>query len=679
MRRLLFIVAVTLAPLPAVAQLNAGGKKIVNLAPGVAGTDAATVSQISGSAITALTGPVTATGPGSVASSITDSAVTLPKLANVGANTILGNNTGGSAPVLALTTTQVKSILAISASTDVSGLASVATTGSAASLSTGTLAAARLPAFTGGDVTASAGNVDLTLIASGVSAATYGSATQVAVCTFNAKGLATSCSSTTISVPATAISDSTAVGRTLLTAANAGAQRTALALVPGTDVQTQDAELQALAGVTSASDALPYFTGSGTATTTTLTSTARGLLDDGSQSAMRTTIGVGTISTQDANNVSITGGSITGMSSPSGTSDVATKGYVDSVASSIQNKAQARVATAAAGTLATSFENGDTVDGVVLATGDRIVIKDQASQTENGIYTVNASGAPTRATDADSGSELVGATVQAAAGTANAGKVFTQTTPATITIGATNIVFVNFLSLGGALIATNNLSDLSNAGTARTNLGLGTLATQSGTFSGTSSGTNTGDQTITLTGDVTGSGSGSFAATIGANRVTRAMEAAGAALSVIGRSANSSGNVADIAASAASGGVLRESGSTIGFGTIATAGIGDSQVTLAKIANQATATILGNNTGGSAAPLALTAAQVRTLLGMPTLTTKGDLYTFSTVEARLAVGSDGLCLKALASNPTGLEWGTCAAGGSGLTHAEVMNRAVVGF
>ncbi len=50
----------------------------------------------------------------------------------------------------------------------------------------------------------------------------------------------------------------------------------------------------------------------------------------------------------------------------------------------------------------------------------------------------------------------------------------------------------------------------------RTALGLGTLATQSGTFSGTSSGTNTGDQTITLTGDVTGSGTGSFAATIAA-------------------------------------------------------------------------------------------------------------------------------------------------------------------
>lgn len=60
--------------------------------------------------------------------------------------------------------------------------------------------------------------------------------------------------------------------------------------------------------------------------------------------------------------------------------------------------------------------------------------------------------------------------------------------------------FVLEHNLAGALLSANNLSDLASASTARSNLGLGTLATQSGTFSGTSSGTNTGDQS-TITGN----------------------------------------------------------------------------------------------------------------------------------------------------------------------------------
>lgn len=101
----------------------------------------------------------------------------------------------------------------------------------------------------------------------------------------------------------------------------------------------------------------------------------------------------------------------------------------------------------------------------------------------------------------------------------------------------------------------------------------------------TVSGTNTGDQTITLSGDVSGSGTAGITVAIGANKVTNAMIRQSGALAVVGRSANSTGNVADIQATAASDAVLRESGSVIGFGTIATGGIANLAVTNAKIAN----------------------------------------------------------------------------------------------
>lgn len=84
----------------------------------------------------------------------------------------------------------------------------------------------------------------------------------------------------------------TTTGRSLIDDASTSAMRTTLGVVPGTDVQTQDAELSAIAGLTSAADQMPYFTGSGTASLATVTSFIRTLLDDTTAAAARTTLGV---------------------------------------------------------------------------------------------------------------------------------------------------------------------------------------------------------------------------------------------------------------------------------------------------------------------------------------------------------------------------------------------------
>ncbi len=157
---------------------------------------------------------------------------------------------------------------------------------------------------------------------------------------------------------------------------------------------------------------------------------------------------------------------ITNLLDPTSSQDAATKAYVDATAQGLDVKASVKVATVASGALATAFANGQTVDGYVLQTGDRILIKNQSTGSENGIYTVNASGTPTRATDADTNGKVSpGLFTFVEQGSTNADSGWILTNDGAITVGTTALVFQQFsgagqITGGAGLTKTGNQLDV---------------------------------------------------------------------------------------------------------------------------------------------------------------------------------------------------------------------------
>jgi phage-related tail fiber protein len=153
------------------------------------------------------------------------------------------------------------------------------------------------------------------------------------------------------------------------------------------------------------------------------------------------------------------GNKLTNLATPTAGTDAATKNYVDAAVQGFDWKQSVRAASTANGTLASAFANGSVIDGVTLATGDRILLKNQTTGSENGIYTVNASGAPTRATDADSSAKVTaGMAAFVSEGTTNGNSAWLLTTDDPITLATTALVFAQIGGSSGSVTSVSVVS-----------------------------------------------------------------------------------------------------------------------------------------------------------------------------------------------------------------------------
>lgn len=154
------------------------------------------------------------------------------------------------------------------------------------------------------------------------------------------------------------------------------------------------------------------------------------------------------------------------VAEPTDPAHAATKAYVDAARSGLDVKQSVRAATTGPLTIATDLEAGDTLDTTVtLVAGDRVLVKNQSTASENGIYVVQASGAAVRATDFDSAGEVSGgAFTFVEEGTAYADSGWVVTSNGSITVGTDPISWAQFsgagqITAGAGLTKTGNTID----------------------------------------------------------------------------------------------------------------------------------------------------------------------------------------------------------------------------
>ena len=145
---------------------------------------------------------------------------------------------------------------------------------------------------------------------------------------------------------------------------------------------------------------------------------------------------------------------------PTADAHFATKGYVDSVSEGLDVKQSCQVATTANITIATALNSGDSIDGVTLANGDRVLVKDQSTATQNGIYVVGDT--PVRADDLAAGADAAGAFTFVEQGSTNADIGFVCTSNKGSAVVATNNLAFSTFSSSGNVTAGNGLNKAGN-------------------------------------------------------------------------------------------------------------------------------------------------------------------------------------------------------------------------
>jgi hypothetical protein len=169
-----------------------------------------------------------------------------------------------------------------------------------------------------------------------------------------------------------------------------------------------------------------------------------------------------------SSSVSLNSQKITNLATPTDDADAATKAYVDAARSGLDVKQSVRVAT----TENITLSGTQTIDGVSVIAGDRVLVKDQSTASQNGIYTVAASSW-SRSTDADTSTEVTaGMFTFVAEGTTNADSGWVLTTNDSITLGTTSLAFAQFsgagqITAGAGLTKSGNTIDVATASSAR--------------------------------------------------------------------------------------------------------------------------------------------------------------------------------------------------------------------